>query len=179
MKKKYAYITVGILICIIIIFIVLPKSREDMPNIVFSYDVREDDLEGPYEIYMIDKRGNVYYSKNVDFRGMASKLEEMYISGEVKSKAKLIKTIDISELESNFTVLRSVVKKGNYKLIEDPEAPAPTVEAPYETWYGNYYSVTGNVKNIELYFKTNYELLSKDERSKELADWISEVCNIK
>ncbi len=177
MKKKYAYITVGILICIIIIFIVLPKSREDMPHIVFGYESydRVDDI---YKIYMIDNKGNVYFSQNDKYWGRFSEFDERYISGEIVSEAKLIKTIDVSELESKFVIFRSIIDKGDYKLIDDV-VEAPAVVAPYETWYGNYYSITGNVKNIELYFKTNYELLSKDERSKELADWISEVCNIK
>ena len=81
-------------------------------------------------------------------------------------------------LKNKFKIFRSIVNKGDYHLIDDEDV-APTVVVPFHSWYGYYYNMYDEVKRVELYYKCEYALESKDERAKELAEWISEVCDVK
>lgn len=177
MKKKYIFIALGIILFIVLIVVAWVKPRKEMPNIVFSYNIY-DRLEDSYKIYMIDNKGNVYYSQDSEFLCHYSELDEKYSSGEIASKGRIIQRIDMTQLQEKFKAFRSIVNKGDYHLI-DNEVEAPTEVVPIHSWYGYYYNMYGEIQYIELYYKREYVLESKDERAKELADWISEVCNIK
>ena len=174
--KKIISIILPILSILLIFYLIYIRinlvGKEDMPDIVFMYSSNYE--RETFKQYVFDKDGNIYFSDKKEIYFLNdSELLDLYSSGELKNKMKLLGTIDSSELNKYFQLFLEIMHVGGVNLTSADY----TVDAimPQESWYGLYYNRKGNVESSLLYKDDSGEYYTNNPKADEIVQWMSKI----
>ncbi|MBQ7774624.1 MAG: hypothetical protein IJ379_01795 [Lachnospiraceae bacterium] len=171
--KKWKISLLVLLCCSFLVSCNIDAQEQEMPDIVFSYEVIFDD-EDMYEIWFIDKQGNIYFSAEGDI--VVCEFQERvqkYANGELNDKILHVGTVEVSELKKYYKLLQKVGNNEGFQLVFD--GVGRNVEMPLLLWYGTYYNLDGEMENCLLYRDGSEARVPNDSNASDIVEWMNSL----
>ncbi|MBQ7774623.1 MAG: hypothetical protein IJ379_01790 [Lachnospiraceae bacterium] len=171
--KKWKISLLVLLCCSFLVSCNIDAQKQEMPDIVFSYEVIFDD-EDIYEIWFIDKSGNIYFSDESElvFCGFQER-NDKYVAGEWERKISHVGTVEVSELKKYHEILKKLADNDEFELVFD--GFGLNVEMPWKLWYGMYYDTNGELKHLLFCQKDSGTYTPNDSKASDIANWMNSL----
>ena len=171
--KKWKISFLLLLCCSFLVSCNIDAQEQEMPDIVFVYK-SVFDYRSEYEVWFIDKSGNIYFSTECEVvGGQHQERIDKYVAGELSDKISHVGTVEISELKKNYNLLREVADNDEFKVVFD--GTGVNAERPLQRWYGIYYNSNGELEQLMFLKKDSGTYTPNDSKASEIANWMNSL----